>query len=264
VLGYELFASCLVRFDFAAGMMDVWDAARAPRDLPGVAVPMTLIENHPYVEGDLKLPGRAPVHARFVIDTGSNAGLILAPDVAARDTLARAFPRTLVVMGRGVGAEVRNHLGRAESLRLGALSFDRPLVLVPEPTAGRFSAPGTMGNIGGQLVSRCRVTFDYRHRLVGFEPGANFHEAFEADMSGAAMMRGAHGLTVRFVNPGTPAADAGLREGDVVTSVDGAPAARIDPAALQRTMRREGHEVRLGVRRGADSLSVTLTLRRLL
>ena len=265
LVGYELFHSCVVRFDYAAGVMDVWESARAPQRQPGVVVPMTLEENHPYVEGTLEIAGRPPLRGRFVIDTGSGAALIVAPDVAARDSLARAFPRTLQVFGRGVGnAENRNHVGRARSFALGELRFDRPLVMVPDPTAGRFSAPGTLGNIGGQLLGRCRVTFDYPRRRVLFERSADFDQPFEADMTGIGWMRDASGWSVRFVNPDTPASEAGLREGDVLTSVDGQPAARLDPAALRRLMQTEGRSVRLGIRRGDQESIVTLVLRRLL
>ena len=53
---------------------------------------MTLIENLPYVEGVLTVPGRPPLSGRFVIDTGSSLALLVAPDVAARENLAAAFP----------------------------------------------------------------------------------------------------------------------------------------------------------------------------
>lgn len=264
ILGYELFEFSIVRFDYAASMIDVWDPAYAPPSPRGAAVPMTLEENHPYVEGTLTLPGRAPLRGRFVIDTGSNAGLILAPEVAARDSLLRAFPRTLQTVGRGVGGERRNHLGRAEAFALGGLRFDRPLVMVPDPAAGRFSAPGTLGNIGGQLLGRCRVTFDYPGRRVLFEPAAGFERPFEADMSGIAFTRDPAGWLVRFVHPDSPASEAGVREGDIVTSVDGEPSERIDPATMRRLLQQPGRSIRVGLRRAGETSTVTLALRRLL
>jgi hypothetical protein len=264
VLGYELFESCVVRFDYAAGVLDVWDAARAPTRLPGVVVPMTFEENHPYVEGTLRVPGRAPLRGRFVIDTGSSAGLLLAPDLAARENLAQAFPRTLEVVGGGVGGVVMNKVGRAESFAVGALRFDRPLVIVPAPGSGRVSAPGTMGNIGGQLLSRCRVTFDYPRRRVRFEPETDFDRTFEADMSGISFSRHPSGWRVHLVNPGTPASEADLREGDVVVSMDGEAAKGMDAQALRRHVQGEGRSVRIGILRGGESMTVTLVLRRLL
>ena len=264
VVGHELFEACVVRFDYPAGVMDVWDAEHAPRDLAGTVLPLTFEHNHPYIEGELKLPGRPPLRGRFVIDTGSAAGVIVPNELVARDSLALAFPRTLEVVARGVGGEIRSRVARAESFTLGKLRFDKPVVFLQGETRGRISAPGTIGNFGGQLASRCRVTFDYRRKRVAFEPGDGFDRPFEADMSGIAWARGADGWTVRIVNPDTPASEAGLREGDVVTRVDDDPAAAIVPGAMRLRMQREGRSVRLEIRRGTETRTATLVLRRLI
>ena len=264
ILGYELFESCVVRFDYPAGMMDVWDAHRAPENLPGVTVPMTLIHNHPYVEGMLDIPGRTSLRGRYVIDTGSGAAVIVAPDVVTRVDLSAAFPRTLQTIGRGVGGETRNLVGRAESFWIGALRFARPTVVLPDSSGGFFSAPGTLGNIGGQLLERCRVTFDYPHSRVRFEPADGFDRPFEADMSGAVFTRASGGYEVRIVDAGTPAAEAGLKVGDLVTAVNGEPAEGIVNAALKRMLQQDGKVVRFGIKRGGSALEIAVTLRRLI
>jgi len=264
IVGAELFESCVVRLDYPKGMMDVWDAAHAAPHLPGAVVPLTLEEHHPYVEGVLTVAGAQPLRGRFVIDTGSNAGLILAPDAAARAGLPQAFPRTLQTVGFGVGGEVHNHLGRAESFALGSLHFDHPIALVPDSIAGRISAPGSAGNIGSGVLGRCAITFDYRHHRVAFEPGADFRRPFDSDMLGATPIRRSDGYEVRFVNADTPAADAGLQVGDLIVAIDGTPCTTIDPTTLRRLLQRPGQSVRLDVRRGGDTRTITTTLRRLI
>ena len=264
VIGYELFQSCVVRFDYPAGVMDVWDAKHAPRHLEGVTVPMTLENNHPYVGGTLMVPGRPPLEGRFVIDTGSSAGLILAPEVVARESLPAAFPRLLVAIGRGVGGDVWNRVGRATAFTIGDLTFTKPIVVMPDSGAGHIAAGGSIGNIGGQILGRCRVTFDYPRHTIGFEPGPDFDRPFEADMSGATLQRTTEGMKVIGVNPETPAAEAGLEVGDVVRKIDGEAAESVDPAALRLRFQQDGRTVRFRVGRGLDSLDVTLKLRRLL
>jgi len=78
---------------------------------------------------------------RFVIDTGSNAALIVSPNDGTRGQLAQSFPRTLVALSRGVGGEVRNRIGRGES-EMGRSLRPRPSysdrATVPEP---RIEAP---------------------------------------------------------------------------------------------------------------------------
>ena len=263
VLGYELFESRVVRFDYAAGVMDVWEPAQAPAVTGGATVPFTLVHNHPYVEGQLALPGRAPIRGRFVIDTGSAMALLVAPDVAERESVTAAFPTRITTLSRGVGGELKNQVGRAESFTVGGLAFARPVVVVPEP-GGRISTPGSIGNIGGQILGRCRVTFDYAKMQVHFEPATDFERPFEADMLGATLHRLDDGVTVRWVNPGTPAHESGLLVGDIVTHVDDEPAEAIDPAVLRQRMQTEGRQVKLRLKRGTQNLEVTATLRRLL
>jgi predicted aspartyl protease len=264
ILGHELFQSCVVRFDYGSGIVDVWDSGRAPRDLPGASVPVTFENNLPYVEGTLAAPGRAPLRGRFVIDTGSSQALMVNPEVAERESLTNAFPRTLVTMGRGVGGELTSRVGRADSFTLGNLKFVSPTVVVPDPGMGRISAQGSIGNIGGQLLGRCRVTFDYARKRVVFEPGPEFDARFEADMLGATLTRVTGGFTVRWVGADTPALEAGLEIGDLVTHVDGQATEKVDTASLRKRFQREGREVRLRVMRGAVGFERTVTLRRLI
>ena len=264
ILGYELFQSAVVRFDYARGIMEVWNPANAPRDLPGATVPMTLVQNHPYIEATLHVRGRPPLRGRFVIDSGSSGALHIAPEITAREKLDAAFPRTILTIGRGVGGEVRAYQARADSFTIGALTFARPIVSMPRPSEGRISVVGSIGNIGGQVLGRCSVTFDYGQKQIHLEPGPDFDRPFEADMSGASIARTPDGLVVRWVNTDSPAAEAGLQVGDQITRVDDQPANTIDPNALRLKMQVEGGTVRLRIQRGPETVEKTLTLRRLI
>jgi predicted aspartyl protease len=264
VVGHELFESCVVRLDYAAGIMDVWDAKNAPKDLAGVEIPLTFEQGHPYVDGVLHVPGRRPLSGRFVLDTGSSLGLAIHHQVAKRESLASAFPRTLATMGRGVGGEVRSIVGRATAFTLGGLRFQAPVVVMQETTSGAISAPGTIGNVGGQLLGRCRATFDYRGRRLRLEPAAGFDRPWEADMSGLVLLPSGKEWSVRAVNPDTPAAEAGIRAGDVLLALDGEPVERLELWTVRQKLQQEGREVRLDLRRGDERSTVTLRLRRLI
>jgi predicted aspartyl protease len=264
ILGYELFRECVVRFDYPARMIDVWNRKHAPRDLGGSAVPMTLVHNHPYVEGAVTVAGHAPIAGRFVIDSGSGMAVAVTPEVVKQQNLLATQPRTLVAFGRGVGGEVQNHIGRAESFTLGDLKFDRPTLFMPDSSGGTIAAGGTLGNIGGQILERCRVTFDYARSTVRFEPGPGFARPFEADMLGATLQRGADGYAVRWVCPDSPASEAGIEAGDAVKSLDGQPFTSLDPAAVRERLRTEGVTVKLGLLHAGTPRDVTVKLRRLI
>jgi C-terminal processing protease CtpA/Prc len=137
-------------------------------------------------------------------------------------------------------------------------------VVVPAAGAGRISAVGSIGNIGGQILGRCRVTFDYPRSRIAFEPTDGFERPFETDMSGMSISRRPEGTMVRYVNPGTPAAESGVQVGDRVVTVDGEPVERVDPAALRLRFQQEGRPVRMQVERAGRTLPIEFTLRRLL
>jgi serine protease Do len=79
---------------------------------------------------------------------------------------------------------------------------------------------------------------------------------------GMAMMRGVKGVIVESVVPGSPAAAAGVRVGDVVRSLDGSAVGDGRELLQILAKRQPGDQVRLGVLRDRDELEVTVTLKR--
>lgn len=79
---------------------------------------------------------------------------------------------------------------------------------------------------------------------------------------GMAMMRGVKGVIVESVVPGSPAAEAGVRTGDVVRSLDGSDIADGRELLQVLAKRQPGDKVRLGVLREDDKLEATVTLKR--
>lgn len=79
---------------------------------------------------------------------------------------------------------------------------------------------------------------------------------------GMAMRRGIKGVIVESVVPGSPAAAAGVRPGDVIRSLDDSPVN--DGAELLQILakRQAGDQVKLGVARERGNLTVDVTLKR--
>ena len=78
---------------------------------------------------------------------------------------------------------------------------------------------------------------------------------------GAALAPTRHGLLVTATLPRLPAAGAGVREGDVITSIDGGAVAGLPyPEAVERLHGQAGTTVRLGIlRNGAQPITLTVT-----
>ena len=68
------------------------------------------------------------------------------------------------------------------------------------------------------------------------------------------------GLQVTTVSPGGPAAEAGLRPGDLITEIDGEPAVSTEQLVLATLRHDVGDTVRVRYRRGGDTGTADITL----
>ena len=264
ILGVEFFKRYVVEIDYEARQLTVHEPAGYVYAGRGESLPLNIKNNHPHVRAQLTLPGRAPLEGEFVIDAGASMPLILLPSFIERNRLRDTSPATFTVYGRGVGGEIQLPVGRAESVRIGGFTLTQPVAAFP--SAGTFGSEGIAGNIGTAILRRFKVVFDYSRKRVHLEPSKNFSDPFEFDMSGLGLASEGPSFSVfkvARVLPGTPASEAGLRQGDEILSVGGRPVNGTRLSDLRERLRRPDQTVSLRVRRGAEELDVELKTRRL-
>ena len=99
------------------------------------------------------------------------------------------------------------------------------------------------------------------------EPNSYFAEPIEYDMSGADIIaEGADFKTfrVREVFADSPAAEAGLRNGDIIIAMDGRLATEFTLDQINGMFNQAGSEYVLTIKRGNNRLRLNLKLRRLI
>lgn len=269
IVGYPLMSRCVVKIDYAARVLELIPAESFDYHGSGTVLPLTFENRLPYVKAKVTLPGRKPIEGRCVLDLGSTQALILAPRVIREEKALEAITKTIEARGRGVGGQVPSRAGRVERLEIGDLAFDRPITMLPVSSDAHIGAQqeGMLGNIGGEVLRRFTVIFDYPRKRMILEPNAQLADPFEADMGGIAPRMGPDGsaaLEVEWIQPASPAAEAGVQPNDLIESIDGRPALEVGVPGMKEMFRREGQTHRLGIRRGDERLEIALTTRRLI
>jgi len=123
------------------------------------------------------------------------------------------------------------------------------------------------GEIGGGMLQRFNVVFDYPHQQIIFEPNSERRVDEIEDMSGVSLVATGPGLRrfeVTQVRSGTPGAEAGLQKGDVIAGIDEDPAADLSLMQVRDLFRQVGHPYKLTVERNDQTLHLTMKLKRLL
>jgi len=99
------------------------------------------------------------------------------------------------------------------------------------------------------------------------EPNAQFAEPFEVDMSGLDMAAEGEDFSVVVVyetERGSPAAEAGIQEEDVLTAIDGRSAREFSLAQIRKMFMQDGKEYLITLKRGEKEVQTKLKLRRLI
>ena len=258
LLGADVFRRFVVEIDYAAERLRFHDPARYTAPAGAEVLPLTVVEDHPYVRAQLVLPGGRTLDGDFAVDTGSGFTVMLAAPFATQGRMMDAMDRTIGAKAQGVGGEILLSIGRLQGMRLGSFLMAAPVAVFPQNFGGEVAARGKAGNIGSGLLRRFRVTFDYPHGRLILEPNSGFAVPDEYDMSGVSLK--AEGASLERIRVArvmdlSPASEVGLKREDLIVSVDGRPAAALGLAALRDLFRQHGREVRLGVERGGESLS---------
>jgi serine protease Do len=85
-------------------------------------------------------------------------------------------------------------------------------------------------------------------------------QGMDEDLAKALGMDRPHGALVEDVEPGSPAASAGLAQGDVILSVDGTPVAHSEELPRLVALHHPGTQVKLGILHDRKTRDVSVTL----
>jgi hypothetical protein len=267
VLGHDFFSRFVVEIDYANRIINVYDPKGFQYSGPGDSIPLELKGNASSVRARLSLPGREPADGNFRIDTGGSHSLILHSPFVKTQKVLESMSRTIAAPSAGLGGETYMSLGRVQSLQLGRFVLEKLVTGVATSAKGALANPDLTGNIGDGILRRFKVIFDYRNHRMILEPSDRLLEPFESDMSGVVLTAECvklDALTIFYVTENSPASEAGLRVGDVMTAIDNKPSSTLALDDVREMFKQEGREHLLSIKRGDQAFEVKIKLRSLI
>ena len=166
LLGYDFLSRYAVVVDYAQQRMTIYDPANFKYTGSGTAFPVHFRDGWPYVNATIKVKGLDAQSGEFLVDSGSGDAVDHPAILKSTGPLRKT--RTGVGFGRpGEGA-----LGKAEYFELGRYRLLTPI------TACCSDNPDDQQKIGGEVLRRFTVIFDYLNQRIILEPNRNFAEPF--------------------------------------------------------------------------------------
>ncbi|HEY5094702.1 MAG TPA: aspartyl protease family protein [Candidatus Eremiobacteraceae bacterium] len=257
MVGYETVARYLTTIDYAHKTMTL-SLPQAGVRPPGTAVPFVFYQTIPQFRGTVD-----GLNGTFEVDTGSRGSLtLMSPFVASHDLAKKYGSNVAGITGYGIGGASSSQVTRIKALTIGSVDVPNVITNLSTDTMGAMADSSVAGNLGGGVLKRFTVTFDYRNQIMYLQRNADFAQT-EGDRSGLVIAAVKAGIRVLGVLTSTPAAQAGLRPRDLIMSVNGVDASKLGLVRIRQLLSGPpGTTVKLTVTTGtAAARAVTLTLK---
>lgn len=225
ILGYELFSRFVVKIDYSKKIITLYDPSHFKPRRSFKTIPMSIEDTKPYINAPLALNDKNSLNSKLFIDTGASHGLLLESDSDERIKIPEMSLHCNI--GRGLGGDITGRVGRLNSLSIGEYTINNVLASFPYPDSysdsikyGRVFRNGT---IGGSVLSRFNLIFDFPKEKIYFKKNSAFRKSFHFNMSGIIVQASGRYLdTYEIVNvtEGSPAHEVNLRRGDEIIRIN--------------------------------------------
>jgi outer membrane lipoprotein-sorting protein len=161
--------------------------------------------------------------------------------------------------------QTTSRISQYKTIQVGNFLLKNPLIGTPqEEGTGAHAEETTIGNIGNSYLRNFILFLDYHDQRVILEKGDDYGKEIPRAKSGLQFYyNNENDIVVIFVSPGTPAHDAGFKQGDIITSVNRIGVEFFDGIiALRKLMREEASTTySIGILRDGKLLEKKVTLR---
>jgi hypothetical protein len=262
ILGYDFLNRFVVQIDYANQMLTIWEPDSFNYSGPGEKIPILIETNTPLVTA--KIDGEKV--ADFRIDTGSRSSLDLHAPFVREHQFLKKYPKYVdAPSGFGVGGATKGVIGRIESIQIGNFIIPKPITGFSLADQGAFATTKSAGNIGGGILKRFTVIFDYPHDQMILEKNENFDFPDKYSMSGILLVKEKGKIKVYDVLKNSPAEKAKIKVGDQIVAIDDSPATNYSLQQIRDLLsHKEGGKIVLEIERSGEKRKVKLTLKELI
>ena len=303
IIGYDVFKSFVVEVNYSKRILKLHKPNSYEYEVSkkSETLPLSIIEKKAYVEGTISTETSEDIPVKLLVDTGSSDALWLFKNPERGLVVPKLHYEDY--LGKGLSGDIYGKRTKLKDFKLGSFSiFDTKTAFPYQEGYSLIQNIGDRnGSVGGEVLKRFNIIFDYRKQQITLRKNANFNDPFQynhagielqhdgmryiaeklADASGFIKSKNGDNfgnvqisllnrtklslvpeIVVSAIRAGSPADEAGLKEGDVVLAVNGKSIHNYKlQEVLQMINKKKGKRIRLLIERYNRDFVFSFTLK---
>ena len=303
IIGYDLFRDFIVELNYSSKYLKLHDPDlyRSKKSSKTRTLPLQIIQNKAYVQGDVLMKNKQSIPVKLLIDSGSSDALWLFEDLDR----GLGVPRDNYVdfLGQGLSGSIYGKRTKIDGIKLAGFLLKDAKTAFPD--LQYFNSMTTFGDrngsLGGEVLKRFTLVFNYGNSTLSLRKNSLFNKPFDfnlsgidiqhngmryisesiADVNGAVLADSGKSfgdvqilfenmtrlsmvpeIIVSGIRAGSPGHEAGLQEGDVILAVNGK---KVHHYKLQQILQmlndKEGKRVKVLIERYQKDMLITYVLK---
>jgi len=262
ILGYDFFKRFVVEIDYINHILTICEPEKFNYTGDGEVLKISLELNIPKIKAVVD----GEHEGIFKIDTGSRNSVDLYAPFVEKHRLLEKYPKYLETpVGFGITGPIEGVVGRIKSFELGSFFVKSPVTGFYSEDESPFGSSKIAGKIGGGILKKFKVIFDYPHYRMILEKNTNYNLGDRYNTSGIQLIQDDKKILVYQVIKNSPAEEAKIKKDDEILSINQISVFNYSLQKIKEILsQEEGTEIELELKRKAKTKKVKLILKELI
>ncbi|MCP4151618.1 MAG: PDZ domain-containing protein [bacterium] len=258
ILGYDFLSRFVTRIDYAEQKLTIYESSTFEYKGKGSVLDAPLAGN--LFIAPMTVEG---IHSKkWRVDIGAGGTTFHYQYAKEQGYLER---KGRDIMGGGAAGNFKMRQLPFKNLKLGDFTITSPYITIPaQDGGGAMSEREYAGNLGNSVFRHFVIYLDYERQKLIVEKGKNFNKTFPVDRSGLQVWYNKKKqMAVSFAAPGTAAAKAGFKTGDILLAVNAIPVENLDGvlALMELFTKEAGTTYKITIQRNNKKKELKLVLK---